>query len=260
MGYSSQTNRKMLQVGKSHPNRNDQFEYINTKVTEFISDGNPVISVDTKKKELIGNFKNNGQELRKIGDPRKVLDHDFPLPELGKISPYGIFNLNSNTGFVNLGTSHDTAEFAVESISRWWNCLGKKTFPGARELLITCDCGGSNGYRLRLWKFQLSEFAKQNNLVIHISHFPPGTSKWNKVEHRLFCYISKNWRSQPLIDIQTAIDLISSTTTKTHLKVICVEDTNHYELSKKVSDEAFHAIPLVKIPPLEEWNYIINPR
>jgi hypothetical protein len=260
MGYSSQCNTKMLQVGKPHPDRNAQFQFINSKVAEFIDAGKPVISVDTKKKELIGNFKNNGKELRKKGDPRKVLDHDFPIPELGKIAPYGIFNLNNNTGFVNLGTSHDTAEFAVESISRWWNCLGKETFPDAKELLITCDCGGSNGFRLKLWKYQLFQLANKIDIDIHVTHFPPGTSKWNKIEHRLFCYISKNWRGQPLIDIPTAISLISSTTTHNNLKVICVEDKNVYELSKKVSDEDYNGIPLVRIPPFSDWNYVIKAR
>jgi transposase len=194
MGYSKQANQKMLQVGKAHPDRNAQFEFINKKAKEFIDAGEPVISVDTKKKENIGNFKDNGSEYRKNKDPRKVLDHDFPIAELGKIAPYGIYNLNHNAGFVNIGTSHDTAEFAVESISRWWETVGKHTFPNATKLLITCDCGGSNGNRVRLWKYQLAQFAERIGLEIHVSHFPPGTSKWNKIEHKLFCFISKNWR------------------------------------------------------------------
>jgi hypothetical protein len=191
LGYSKHCNQKILQVGKPHPDRNAQFEFINVKAKKFLDDGYPVISVDSKKKELIGNFKNNGSEYRKKGDPRKVFDHDFPIKELGKIAPYGIYNLNHNIGFVNLGTSHDTAEFAVESISRWWGCVGKNTFPKAKKLFITCDCGGSNGNRVKLWKYQLFQLARRTKLDIHISHFPPGTSKWNKVEHRLFCYISK---------------------------------------------------------------------
>ena len=258
LGYSKQANQKMLQVGTPNPNRNEQFEYINDKVKQFTDAGDPVISVDTKKKENLGQFKNNGQEYRKKKDPRKVLDHDFPIPELGKVSPYGIYVINSNTGFVNLGTSHDTAEFAVESISRWWETIGKNTFPNSRRLMITCDCGGSNGYRLHLWKFQLAQFAERTGLSIHVSHFPPGTSKWNKVEHRLFCYITKNWQGQPLVDVQTAVNLIGSTTTSAGLKVICKADYNNYPLSKKVSDEEYHSIPIIKIDPFGDWNYIIG--
>ena len=258
LGYSKQANQKMLQVGTPNPNRNEQFEYINSKVKEFIDEGDPVISVDTKKKENIGNFKNSGQEYRKKKDPRKVLDHDFPISELGKVSPYGIYVINSNTGFVNLGTSHDTAEFAVESISRWWETIGKNTFPKAKRLMITCDCGGSNGYRLHLWKFQLAQFARRTGLSIHVSHFPPGTSKWNKVEHRLFCYITKNWQGQPLADIQTAVNLIGSTTTSAGLNVICKADYNDYPLSKKVSLEDYHSIPIDLIQPFGNWNYIIG--
>jgi hypothetical protein len=258
MGYSKQGNMKMIQVGEPHPDRNAQFQFINDKAAEFIAAGKPVISVDTKKKELIGNFKNNGQEYRKKGDARKVLDHDFPIPELGKVAPYGIFNLNHNVGFVNLGTSHDTAEFAVESISRWWDCVGKESFPNAKEMLVTCDCGGSNGYRLKLWKYQLFQLARQIHLDVHVTHFPQGTSKWNKVEHRLFCYISKNWQGKPIVDIQTVVNLISSTTTRNNLKVICVQDDNVYELSKKVSDKDFKTIPLLRIAPFGNWNYVIK--
>ena len=258
LGYSKQANQKMLQVGTPNPNRNEQFEYINSKVKQFIDAGDPVISVDTKKKENIGKFKNNGQEYRKKKDPRKVLDHDFPIAELGKVSPYGIYVINSNTGFVNLGTSHDTAEFAVESISRWWETIGKNTFPKSKRLMITCDCGGSNGCRLHLWKFQLAQFAKRTGLSIHVSHFPPGTSKWNKVEHRLFCYITKNWQGQPLVDVQTAVNLIGSTTTSAGLKVICKADYNDYPLSKKVSNEEYHSIRIDKINPFGTWNYIIG--
>ena len=258
MGYSKQCNQKMLQVGEAHPDRNSQFEYIDGKAQEFIGVGEPVISVDTKKKENIGNFKNNGREYRPVKDPRKVLDHDFPIKELGKIAPYGIYNLNTNTGFVNVGTSHDTAEFAVESISRWWETVGKNTYPNAARLYITCDCGGSNGYRVKLWKYQLQQFARRTGLEIHVSHFPPGTSKWNKVEHRLFCFISKNWQGKPLIDIETAIALIGSTITEKGLKVICRRDDNTYELSKTVSDEQFRSIKLTKIGDHGEWNYMIQ--
>ena len=200
LDYSLQSNKKMLQVGEVHPDRNDQFEYINDLVKVMVLAGQPVISVDTKKKENIGNFKNDGKEYRKNKDPRKVLDHDFPLKELGKVAPYGVYVINDNTAYVNLGTSHDTGEFAVESISRWWATIGKNTFVEAKMLNINCDCGGSNGNRSRLWKYQLQQLANRTGLEIYISHFPPGTSKWNKIEHRLFCFISKNWAGKPLVN------------------------------------------------------------
>jgi transposase len=259
MDYSKQRNQKMIQVGESHPDRNAQFEHINKIAGEYLKAGDPVISVDTKKKENIGNFKNNGQEYRKKKDPRKVLDHDFPLKELGKISPYGVYNLNHNIGFVNLGVSHDTSEFAVESISRWWETVGKHTFSNSSKIYINCDSGGSNGCRVRMWKYQLQQFANRTGLTVEISHFPRGTSKWNKVEHRLFCYISKNWQGKPLVDVQTAIDLIGSTTTTTGLEVICVRDDTQYKLAKKVSDDEFNSIAIENIPPFELWNYKISP-
>jgi transposase len=259
MGYSKQTNQKMLQVGEPHPDRNAQFEHINKIASEYLVAGNPVISVDTKKKENIGNFKNNGQEYRQNNDPRKVLDHDFPIKELGKISPYGVYNLNNNTGFVNVGTSHDTSEFAVESISRWWESVGKHTFPASSKIFITCDSGGSNGYRVRMWKYQLQQFANRTGLEIEVSHFPRGTSKWNKIEHRLFCYISKNWQGKPLVDVQTAVDLIGATKTNAGLKVICVRDDTEYKLARKISDEEFLTINIDKIKPFEAWNYKISP-
>jgi hypothetical protein len=258
MGYSKQQNQKMLQVGEPHPDRNAQFEHINAMAKSFIEAGEPVISVDTKKKELIGNFKNAGQEYRRKHDPRKVLDHDFPIEELGKIAPYGVYCQNDNTGFVNVGTSRDTSDFAVESISRWWFCVGQHTFPKATKLLITCDCGGSNGYRTRLWKYCLSQLAQRIGLDIYVCHLPPGTSKWNKIEHRLFCYISKNWQGKPLISVETAINLIDSTTTSTGLKVICQRDDTIYQLAQSVSDEDFLAIPIRKIPPREAWNYLVT--
>jgi len=259
MDYSKQTNQKMLQVGEPHPDRNAQFEHINDTAAKYLMAGDPVISVDTKKKENIGNFKNGGQEYRPKKDPRKVLDHDFPLEELGKISPYGVYNLNNNTGFVNVGTSHDTSEFAVESISRWWETVGKHNFPNRSRIYITCDSGGSNGYRVRMWKYQLQEFANRIGLEVEVSHFPRGTSKWNKVEHRLFCYISANWKGRPLIDVQTVVDLIGSTKTTTGLEVICVRDDTEYDLAKKDSDEDFESISIVKIPPFGTWNYKILP-
>ena len=259
MGYSKQANQKMLQVGEPHPDRNAQFEHINKTASEYIKAGDPVISVDTKKKENIGNFKNSGKEYRNKKDPRKVLDHDFPLEELGKIAPYGVYNLNNNTGFVNVGVSHDTSEFAVESISRWWETVGKRTFLDCKKIYITCDSGGSNGYRVRMWKYQLQQFANRTGLEIEISHFPRGTSKWNKVEHRLFCYISKNWQGKPLVDVQTAVDLIGSTKTTTGLEVICMRDDTEYKLARKVSDKEFESIAIDKIQPFTDWNYKILP-
>ena len=260
MDYSKQANQKMLQVGEAHPDRNAQFEHINSRSAEHIKVGEPVISVDTKKKENIGNFKNNGREYRHKRNPRQVLDHDFPIEELGKIAPYGVYILNSNTGFVNVGTSHDTSEFAVESISRWWETVGKHTFPNSSKIYINCDCGGSNGYRVRMWKYQLQQFADRTGLEIEVSHFPPGTSKWNKIEHRLFCYISKNWEGKPLVDVKTAIDLIGSTRTNAGLKVICIRDDTEYKLAKKVTNKEFESIKIEKILPFVSWNYKILPR
>ena len=258
LGYSRQGNKKQLQVGTPHPDRNSQFEHINQTAKDFISEGEPVISIDTKKKENVGNFKNNGTEYRQKKDPRPVLDHDFPLPELGKVAPYGVYVLNNNTGFVNLGTSHDTAEFAGASVLAWWESVGRATFPHATKLYITCDCGGSNGNRLHMWKYELSKIADATGLEIQVSHYPPGTSKWNKIEHRLFCYITENWQGQPLVDIQTIVNLIGSTTTKTGLTVKCLVDMNHYELGVKVSDELFDAIDIEYLD-MGQWNYIIRP-
>jgi len=259
MGYSLQSNRKMLQSGESHPDRNAQFEYINKTSKTFMEEGLPVISVDTKKKELVGNYANNGQEYRKKKNPRLVYDHDFPVGEMLKVAPYGIYVMNDNTAFVNLGQSRDTGEFAVESISRWWNSVGKHSFPNADKLLISCDSGGSNGNRNRLWKAELQRFADSTGLQLHVTHLPPGTSKWNKVEHKLFCYISKNWAGKPLIDIETVVNLISNTTTTKGLKVICQHDINEYLPAIKVSEAEFDAINISKIPPHSNWNYIINP-
>jgi hypothetical protein len=260
MGYSKQSNQKMLQAGDAHPDRDAQFRHIDKTARAFIDAGDPVISVDTKKKELIGNFKNNGREYRQKGDACKVLDHDFPIHTLGRVSPCGIYNLNDNTDFVNLGSSNGTAEFAIESISRWWDCVGKASFPDARRLMVTCDCGGSNGNRLRLYKYQLAQLSARTGLDVYVSHFPSGTSKWNKVEHRLFCFISKNWQGKPLTEIQTAVSLIGSTATKADLKVICVQDDKVYELAQKVSDEDFEAIPLSRLEPFGQWNYVIGER
>jgi hypothetical protein len=259
LGYSLQLNQKMLQVGEKHPDRNTQFEYINDKARQFLVLKEPVISIDAKKKELVGNFKNNGKAYSLKKSPAKVLDHDFPIKELGKVTPYGIYDINQNEGFVNLGISKDTAEFAVHSISRWWLTVGKNTYPQTSRLYINCDAGGSNGYKTRLFKLQLQEFANQSNLEVHVSHFPPGTSKWNKIEHRLFCYISSNWKGQPLISIETIVDLIGSTTTTTGLKVLCVTDKNEYKIGIKVSDEDYKTINIKRDMTCPEWNYIISP-
>jgi transposase len=259
LGYSLQLNRKMLQVGEEHPNRDQQFQFINYAAKAFLNAGAPVISIDAKKKENIGNFINDGSSYRMKNDPVKVLDHDFPIKELGKVIPYGIYDVGKNEGFVNLGISSDTSEFAVESISRWWLALGKNTYPKASRLYITCDGGGSNGCRNRLFKYQLQQFANQSGLKVHVSHFPPGTSKWNKIEHRMFCYITSHWRGQPLISVETVIDLIGSTTTTTGLKVVCVKDDTVYKIGIKVSDEEFNNIRVRKITTMPEWNYIISP-
>lgn len=258
LGYSKQLNQKTMQLGEGHPDRDMQFEFINRLARKFMDGGMPVISVDCKKKENIGNFKNCGKEYRPIKDPRKVLDHDFPVPELGKVAPYGIYTLNDNTGFINLGTSKDTAEFAVQSIRCWWGHIGQKRFPNAKQLYITCDGGGSNGSRVRLWKHELAIFSEETGLDIYVSHFPPGTSKWNKVEHRLFCYISKNWSGKPLVDIETVVKLIGSTTTKTGLKVSCEVDDHVYESSIKISDEEFEKIDIEKSGICGTWNYCIK--
>lgn len=259
LGYSRQANRKMEQVGKAAPDRNEQFEYIDRKSKEFIEEGQPVISVDTKKKENLGEFKNAGTEYRRKGDPRRVLDHDFPIAELGKVSPYGIYVLNNNTAFVNLGTDHDTGQFAMESIYRWWYYVGQYTFPDAEKIYITCDSGGSNAVNARLWKDQLAEFAFRTGLEVHVSHYPAGTSKYNKIEHRLFCYISKTWQGQPLVDVETVVRLVGSTTTSTGLVVKCMADYNKYATGIKITDEAFSEISIEYLNDLGRRNYVIYP-
>lgn len=257
LGYSRQVNQKCEQIGAQHVDRDKQFLYINETAKAYIDEGCPVISVDTKKKELIGNFKNDGAEYRPRKTPRKVLDHDFPL-EGGKVSPYGVYVINNNTAYVNLGTDHDTSAFAVESIRRWWNIVGKTTFPNAKKLYINCDGGGSNGWRARLWKYELALFAAEIGIEIQVSHFPPGTSKWNKIEHKLFCFITKNWQGKPLIDINTTVNLISSTKTEGGLEVKCDVDNNIYETGIKVSKDKFEQIDIERLGPNESWNYIIR--
>jgi len=250
----------MLQTGEPHPDRNDQFEHINQTASNFITQGQPVISVDTKKKELIGNFKNSGAEYCKKKEPHRAFDHDFPIKELGKVAPYGVYDVSRNEGFVNLGLSHDTGEFAVASILRWWQTLGVHTYPKASKIYITGDSGGSNGSRLKLWKKQLQEFANISGLSVVVSHFPPGTSKWNKVEHGMFCFISKNWRGQPLVSVEAVVSLISSTTTSKGLRIVCACDDRCYALGTRVSDEEMALLNLERDKFHGDWNYTIRPK
>lgn len=259
LGYSLQLNQKMLQVGKPHPDRDGQFRKINEMAKGFMAEGTPVISIDCKKKELVGNFKNQGGEYAKSGQPVKVLDHDFPLSELGKVAPYGIYDIASNEGFINLGISSDTARFAVNSIREWWNEMGAAKYTTADKLYITADGGGSNGSRNRLWKTELQEFANETGLQIYVSHFPPGTSKWNKIEHRMFSYISKNWRGRPLETILVIISLIESTTTESGLRVKCGLDRNIYETGIKVADDELERVNILRHEFHGEWNYCIAP-
>ena len=235
LGFSRQHNRK-ADEGSKHPDRNAQFEHINTKVVAAQAAGQPVISVDTKKKELVGNYKNGGSDYRPKGDPQRVNVHDFVDKELGKAVPYGVYDVAANAGFVSLGITSDTAEFAVEAIRSWLGRMGRQRYPKAQELTITADCGGSNGARVRLWKVELQKLADETGLVLHVHHYPPGTSKWNKIEHRMFCHITQNWRGRPLTDRLAIVELIGATTTKTGLKVECLLDTRTYEKGIKISD------------------------
>lgn len=258
LGYSLQGNKKTKE-GSDHPDRNEQFEFINKKTIEFLAKGDPVISVDTKKKENIGNYKNGGQEYAPKGKPLEVNGHDFPNKELGKAVPYGILDIDRNKGWVNVGISADTAEFAVESIRRWWSKMGAVSRPQAKKLYINADGGGSNGSRNRLWKREIQKLANETGLEIHVSHFPPGTSKWNKIEHRMFCFISKNWRGKPLIDRATVVNLIASTTTKKGLEIQACLDENTYETKIKVSDEEMAFLNLRFEDFHGNWNYILLP-
>jgi hypothetical protein len=261
MDYSLQANRKTLE-GNQHADRNQQFEYINRKARRYLKQGEPVISVDTKKKELVGDFKNPGREWQPQGKPEKVRVHDFEIrqPEKGKVAPYGVYDLGRNAGWVSVGVDHDTAEFAVESIRRWWRWMGRRHYPQAKRLLITADSGGSNGARVRLWKWELQQLADQTGLEISVCHFPPGTSKWNKIEHRLFSFISQNWRGKPLISHQVIIDLIAATTTTTGLTVKSKIDTNIYERGLKVSDKQMDELQLRREKFHGDWNYKLLPR
>jgi hypothetical protein len=259
MGYSLQANRKTLE-GTSHPDRDAQFRHLDAAVQLQLSLGEPVVSVDTKKKELVGPFRNGGKELRPKGDPEPVLMHDFVIPELGRASPYGVYDLASNEAWVSVGTDHDTAVFAVESIRRWWRTMGQPLYPEATRILITADAGGSNGYRLRLWKRELQKLADETGLEIAVCHFPPGTSKWNKIEHRLFSAITQNWRGKPLISHETVVKLIAATTTRTGLKVRSRLDTGEYPSGVTVSDAEMESLYLRPDAFHGEWNYSLLPR
>jgi hypothetical protein len=259
MDYSLQSNRK-AEEGADHPDRDKQFRYINNKVRQTLSLRNPVISVDTKKKELLGNFDNKGRQWRKVKNANRVNGHDFPKPSIPRAYPYGIYDLGLNRGFVNVGTDHDTAAFAVASVKGWWHHEGQQLYPKATRLLITADSGGSNGYRLRLWKMELQQMADEINLPIFVCHFPPGTSKWNKVEHRLFSFISSNWRGEPLRDYETIVRLIAGTTTAKGLSVVCRLDRQKYPVGRKVSDQEIAQVLLVPDKFHGEWNYAIKPR
>lgn len=258
LGYSLQANRKTLE-GASHPDRDAQFGHINERVQAFQASGDPVISVDTKKKELVGDFKNGGREWRPRGESEAVRVHDFAIKELGKVNPYGVYDVAKDTGWVSVGVDHDTATFAVQSIRGWWGSMGQAEYPMAGRLLITADGGGSNGSRVRLWKVGLQKLANETGLAISVCHLPPGTSKWNKIEHRLFSFISQNWRGRPLVSHEVIVNLIAATTTKAGLSVRCRLDTNPYPAGLKVSDEEMAAIRIQQDDFHGEWNYTILP-
>jgi len=258
MGYSLQGNQKTLE-GSSHSDRNAQFEFINSRIEEAMIDGQPVISVDTKKKELVGQYKNGGKEFRPKGNPEQVKVYDFVDKKLGRANPYGVYDMTDNSAWVSVGTDHDTASFAVSTIRRWWFAMGRDLYPEARELVITADGGGSNGSRVRLWKIELQKLASELNIPIHVSHFPPGTSKWNKIEHRLFSFISMNWRGKPLVSYETIVNLIAATTTRKGLRVRAEIDNAHYPKGIKVTNEELEAIQIERDEFHGEWNYSILP-
>jgi len=259
MEYQLAANRKSIEGGNNQ-DRNEQFENINKQSARFLKRGCPVISVDAKKKELIGNFKQNGRVWRPKGEPELVEVYDFINKQLGKATPYGVYDLKKNVGLVNVGIDHDTAEFAVESIRRWWNHLGRELYPKAKHLFITADGGGSNGSHNRLWKYCLQEFSDESGLTVHVSHLPPGTSKWNKIEHRLFNHITMNWKGQPLISMEVIINLIGNTTSKTGLKVYAMEDRNKYPTKRKITEEEMNDLNIYQDEVLGKWNYKISPR
>ena len=257
--YSLQGNRK-TQEGRQHPDRNAQFEHINAQVTKALRGGTPVISVDTKKKELVGNYKNSGTKWCRQGQAPQVNGHDFSDPAVPRAYPYGIYDLAKNTGWINLGTSHDTAAFAVASIRGWWKARGRRRYPTATRLLITADAGGSNGARLRLWKWELQRLADEAGIPLAVCHFPPGTSKWNKIEHRLFSFISRNWRGEPLVRYATIVRLIAATTTTTGLRVPCTLDTRQYRLGRRITDVQMAQVQLTRAAFHGDWNYTISPK
>jgi hypothetical protein len=259
LGYSLQGNQKTTE-GSSHPDRDAQFKYIQRRVEEFRSRGQPVVSVDTKKKEHVGDFKNNGKEWRPKGNPERVRVYDFVDKTLGEANPYGVYDTTANVGWVSVGVDHDTAEFAVETLRRWWEKMGRSQYPAAAELLVTADGGGSNGARVRLWKVALQHLADQTGLRISVCHFPPGTSKWNKIEHRMFSYISLNWRGKPLISHEVIVNLIAGTTTKTGLRIQAELDTNVYPKGIQVTDKELEKVQIQKADFHGEWNYTILPQ
>jgi len=259
LGFSRQVNRK-ADEGAKHPDRDAQFEHINTRVMAAQAAGEPVISVDTKKKELVGAFRNGGSDYRPRGEPQRVKVHDFVDKALGKVVPYGVYDVAANEGWVSVGITADTAEFAVQSIRTWRARMGRARYPKARALTITADCGGSNGARVRLWKTELQKLADETGLVVHVHHYPPGTSKWNRIEHRLFCHITQNWRGRPLTDRLAVVELIGATTTRTGLKVECAIDDSTYEKGVKVSDAEMASIDITGDQFHPEWNYTIKPR
>ena len=259
MKYNLKSNRKMNE-GKSHADRNLQFEHINSRAIEFMKESQPVISIDTKKKELIGNFKNNGKEWKPKGEYDEVNVYDFMQFAVGKAVPYGIYDMKLNEGYVNVGIDHDTAEFAVQSIKKWWECMGKKRYPDAKRLMITADGGGSNGSRVKLWKIELQKFATETGLEISVCHFPPGTSKWNKIEHRLFSFITKNWRGKPLVSYEVIVNLIANTRTEKGLRVECSIDLDSYEKGIKISNDEMLKLNIRTDEFHGEWNYTIAPK
>src|ERR671919_2928444 len=259
LGYSLQSNRKTLE-GCHHPDRDAQFQYINRRVKAFQRQGQPVVSIDTKKKELVGQFRNGGREWHPQGQPERVKVHDFPDEELGKVIPYGVYDMATNTGWVSVGVDHDTAEFAVETVRRWWWHMGRSTYPQATRLLLTADGGGSNGSRCRLWKVELQKLADEIKLQIAVCHFPPGTSKWNKIEHRMFCHITENWRGRPLVSREVVVNLIGHTTTKTGLEIRAALDENRYPTGREITDQQMESLALKREQFHGEWNYTIKPR
>jgi Rhodopirellula transposase DDE domain len=259
LGFSRQMNRKTYE-GSRHPDRNAQFEHINAKVLAAQAAGQPVISVDTKKKELVGNYRNGGSDYRPKGNPVPVKVHDFEDKQKGKVAPYGIYDMSANEGFVSVGVTADTAAFAVQSIRTWRERMGLARYPNMRQLTITADCGGSNGARVRLWKVELQKLADETGLILNVHHYPPGTSKWNKIEHRLFCHITQNWRGRPLMDHVTIVETIGATTTKTGLKVECALDERVYQKGIKVSKAEMNSLAITGEDFHPEWNYTIKPR